>query len=464
MENRWILTPGSQGDPPEEEVTMRPARYFKAGIFLALLLIVGLTVHNRLPVNDAQAYNDSTYDQIRLFSEALSIVQKNYVEEPEPGDLIRGAIEGMLQSLDPHSSFMDPDIYKEMQIDTEGEFQGIGITIGIREGILTVIAPIDDTPAFRAGIQAGDQIVLIEDKPTKNMTLMEAVKLMRGPKGSKVTISIIREGSSEPMKFIMTRDVIPLESVKVRDVDETIGYIRSTQFQKTTASEFEEGLEKIRKEKGSLSKGLVIDLRNNPGGLLVSAIEIADYFIDSGPIVTTRGRLENQNFSYNARKAGTEPEYPIAILVNGGSASASEIVAGALQDYKKAIILGTTTFGKGSVQTIYRLDDGSGMRVTTAKYYTPNGRSIQATGIQPDISVSNTTGEMAGVIPREMDLEGHLENDQVEKENLSGEKETAPVVNIIPEDSRQDAQLQRALDLLKGLDLFKELKKAGESG
>jgi len=443
---------------------MRPARYFKAGIFLALLLLVGLTVHNRLPVNDAQAYNDSTYSQIRLFSEALSIVQKNYVEEPEPENLIRGAIEGMLQSLDPHSSFMDPDMYKEMQIDTEGEFQGIGITIGLREGILTVIAPIDDTPAFRAGILAGDQIVLIEDKPTKNMTLMEAVKLMRGPKGTKVTISIIREGSSEPMKFTMTRDVIPLESVKVRDVDETIGYIRIAQFQKNTASEFEEGLKKIREEKGSLSKGLVIDLRNNPGGLLVSAIEIADYFIDSGPIVTTRGRLENQNFSYNAKKAGTEPEYPIAVLVNGGSASASEIVAGALQDYRKAIILGTTTFGKGSVQTIYRLDDGSGMRVTTAKYYTPSGRSIQATGIQPDIVVTNATGEMAGVIPREKDLEGHLENDQVEKKDLSGEQEPTPVVNIIPEDPGQDAQLQRALDLLKGLDLFKDLKKAGESG
>ncbi|MBN2720173.1 MAG: S41 family peptidase [Proteobacteria bacterium] len=443
---------------------MRPARYFKAGIFLALLLLVGLTVHNRLPVNDAQAYNDTTYGQIRLFSEALSIVQKNYVEEPEPDDLIRGAIEGMLQSLDPHSSFMDPDMYKEMQIDTEGEFQGIGITIGIRDGILTVIAPIDDTPAFRAGILAGDQIFLIEDKPTKNMTLMEAVKLMRGPKGTKVTISVIREGSSEPMKFTMTRDVIPLESVKVRDVDETIGYIRIAQFQKTTASEFEEGLEKIRKEKGSLSKGLVIDLRNNPGGLLVSAIEIADYFIDSGPIVTTRGRLENQNFSYNAKKAGTEPEYPIAVLVNGGSASASEIVAGALQDYRKAIILGTTTFGKGSVQTIYRLDDGSGMRVTTAKYYTPSGRSIQATGIQPDIVVNNAAGEMAGAIPREKDLEGHLENDQVEKEDLSGEPEPTPVVNIIPEDPGQDAQLQRALDLLKGLDLFKDLKKAGESG
>jgi len=443
---------------------MKPARYIKAGVFAALLLVIGLTVYNRISINNAQAYNDSTYNQIRLFSEALSIVQKNYVEEPETQELIRGAIEGMLHSLDPHSSFMDPDMYKEMQIDTEGEFQGIGITIGIRDGILTVIAPIDDTPAFRAGIQAGDKIVMIEDNPTKDLTLMEAVKLMRGPKGTKVTISVLREGQPEPIKFTITRDVIPLQSVKIRDVDDAIGYIRITQFQKNTGSEFQEALEKIRKEKSSPFKGLVIDLRNNPGGLLISAIEIADYFIVSGPIVTTKGRLENQNFSYNAKKAGTEPEYPIAVLVNGGSASASEIVAGALQDYRKAILIGTTTFGKGSVQTIYRLDDGSGMRVTTAKYYTPDGRSIQATGIQPDIVVANNGTRIPGIIPREKDLEGHLENDQVDEGDFPEEENKMPSLHIIPEDPEQDAQLQRALDLLKGLDLFKDLKENGESG
>ena len=443
---------------------MKPARYLKAGIFAALLLLVGLTVYNRVPVNDAQAFGDDTYDEIRLFSEALSIVKRNYVEEPETRDLIQGAIEGMLQSLDPHSSFMDPDMFKEMQIDTEGEFQGIGITIGIRDGILTVIAPIDDTPAFRAGILAGDKIVMIEDKPTKDMTLMEAVKLMRGPKGTEVTISIVREGRPEPIKHTITRDVIPLLSVKTRDLDEAIGYIRITQFQKNTASEFKEALEKTKEEKGASLKGLVVDLRNNPGGLLISAIEIADFFIESGPIVTTKGRLENQDFSYKAKKAGTEPEYPIAVLVNGGSASASEIVAGALQDYRKAIIIGTTTFGKGSVQTIYRLDDGSGMRVTTAKYYTPQGRSIQATGIKPDIEVSNSGAETAAVIPREKDLEGHLENDQVDEGDFPEEKDIMPSLHIIPEDPEQDAQLQRALDLLKGLDLFRDLKRAGESG
>jgi len=258
---------------------------------------------------------------------------------------------------------MNPDMYKEMQIDTQGEFQGIGITIGIRDKIITVIAPIDDTPAFRAGIIAGDKIIMIEDKSTKDMTLMEAVKLMRGPKGTQVTISVVREGEPEPIQFTITRDVIPLLSVKVKDVDPDVGYIRITNFQKKTQSEFEDALKEVREEKGDSFKGLILDLRNNPGGLLISAIEIADHFIDSGSIVTTKGRLPDQNFSYNAKLKGTEPDYPMVVLVNGGSASASEIVAGALQDYKKAILIGTTTFGKGSVQTIYRLGDGSGMRI-----------------------------------------------------------------------------------------------------
>lgn len=446
---------------------MKPAGYLKIGAVVTLLFAVGLAAYDRGSVGDAQAFNDGTYDQIRLFSEALSIVQKNYVEEPETPDLVRGAIKGMLQSLDPHSSFMDPDMYKEMQIDTQGEFQGIGITIGIRDDILTVIAPIDDTPAFRAGILARDKIVMIGDKPTKDMTLMEAVKLMRGPKGTQVTISIVREGESEPLKFTLTRDVIPLFSVKTKDVDEDVAYIRITNFQKKTASEFEEALKEVREEKGDSFKGLVLDLRNNPGGLLISAIEIADLFIESGPIVSTKGRIENQDFSYNAKPQGTEPEYPLVVMVNGGSASASEIVAGALQDYRKAIIIGTTTFGKGSVQTIYRLVDGSGMRVTTARYFTPNGRSIQATGIQPDIVVSNTEGKVAGHLTREKDLTGHLENNQIEDDTtVPEENDAAPIMHIIPEDTAQDAQLQRAIDLLKGLDLFKDLKGVGtgESG
>ncbi len=438
---------------------MKPVRYLKIGALVALLLLVGLTTDNRNPVGDAQAYNDSTYDQIRLFSEALSIVQKNYVEEPDSQELVRGAIKGMLTSLDPHSSFMSPDMYKEMQIDTQGEFQGIGITIGIRDGILTVIAPIDDTPAYRAGIQAGDKIVMIEDQTTKDMTLMEAVKLMRGPKGTDVTITIARKGAPERIKVTITRDVIPLHSIKTKDIDPAIGYVRITQFQKKTSSEFTDALAKIHEEQGDTFKGLILDMRNNPGGLLIAAIEVADVFIDSGAIVTTKGRLKNQNFSYNAKAKGTEPEYPIVVLVNGGSASASEIVAGALQDYKKAILIGTTTFGKGSVQTIYRLSDGAGMRVTTARYYTPNGRSIQATGIEPDIIVRNNGGKAMGHM-REKDLSGHLENDQSNdqpEEVEDTEEEEAPLVHFIPEDPTEDAQLMRAVDLLKGYDLFKGL-------
>jgi len=438
---------------------MKPVRYLRTGVLVALLLLVGVTTDNRSPIGDAQAYNSQTYDHIRLFSEALSIVQKNYVEEPETQELVRGAIKGMLTSLDPHSSFMNPDMYKEMQIDTQGEFQGIGITIGTRDGILTVIAPIDDTPAFRAGILAGDKIVMIEDTSTKGMSLMEAVKLMRGPKGTKVTISIAREGEPKPIKHTITRDVIPLFSVKIKDLDPNIGYVRIAQFAKKTSTEFAEALEKVRGEKGEAFKGLVLDLRNNPGGLLVSAIEVADLFVDSGPIVTTKGRLQNQNFAYNAKNKGTEPDYPLVVLVNGGSASASEIVAGALQDYKKAILIGTTTFGKGSVQTIYRLGDGSGMRVTTARYFTPSGRSIQATGIEPDIVVKNHTGTPRGHV-REKDLTGHLENNQVKEDKDVSEKEEeeAPSMDIIPEDPVEDVQLMRAIDLLKGLELFKDLR------
>jgi len=443
---------------------MRPVKYLKTGVLIALLLLVGVTTDNRNPIGDAQAYNNQTYDQIRLFSEALSIVQKNYVEEPESQELVRGAIKGMLTSLDPHSSFMSPDMYKEMQIDTQGEFQGIGITIGIRDGILTVIAPIDDTPAFRAGIQAGDKIVMIEGDSTKDMSLMDAVKIMRGPKGTEVTISIVREGEPEPIKYTITRDVIPLFSVKTRDVDPGIGYVRIAQFAKKTSNEFAEALGKIREEKGEDFKGLVLDLRNNPGGLLVSAIEVADLFVDSGPIVTTKGRLQNQNFAYNAKSKGTEPSYPMVVLVNGGSASASEIVAGALQDYKKAILIGTTTFGKGSVQTIYRLGDGSGMRVTTARYFTPSGRSIQATGIEPDIIVKNTVGTPRGHV-REKDLTGHLENNQVKEDMDANEKkeDEAPSMDFIPEDPSEDVQLMRAVDLLKGLELFKNLQGAADN-
>jgi carboxyl-terminal processing protease len=437
-------------------------RGFKMALLIALLLLFGITLDDRSPVLDAQAFNNSSYEQVRIFSQALSIVQQNYVEEPDTQEMVRGAIRGMLRTLDPHSSFMNPDMFKEMQIDTAGEFQGIGITIGIRDGILTVIAPIDDTPAYRAGILAGDKIVRIEDNPTKDMTLMEAVKIMRGPKGTDVTITILRQGEKKPIDFTITRDVIPLVSVKTKDIDEDIGYIRITQFQKKTLKEFDAALKKVTKEKGESLKGLILDLRNNPGGLLMSAVDLSNRFIDSGTIVSTKGRLKNQNFDYKANAKSEAFKHPMVVLVNGGSASASEIVAGALQDHKKAILIGTTTFGKGSVQTIYRMDDGSGMRVTTAKYYTPNGRSIQNTGIEPDIVVRNSAGQAAGHI-KEKDLEGRLDNEQVEEqEDQTDEEDEGPVVDLIPDDPKMDDQLMRAVDLLKGLDLYRSMTAAEE--
>ncbi len=442
---------------------MKPLRVLKLCALLSLLLLFVATQDTTSPVVDAQAYNESTYEQIKIFSEALSIVQKNYVEEPDSKELVQGAIQGMLKTLDPHSAYMTKDMYKEMQIDTQGEFQGIGITIGIRDDILTVIAPIDDTPAYRAGILAGDKIIKVEDKLTKDMTLMEAVKLMRGPKGTEVTITISRMGEPKPIDYTITRDVIPLVSVKTKEIDKDVAYIRITQFQKKTPREFNDALKKVHEQKSENFKGMILDLRNNPGGLLISAIEVANKFVDKGAIVSTKGRLANQNYSYNAQMKGTEPDYPLVVLVNGGSASASEIVAGALQDHKRAITIGTTTFGKGSVQTIYRLGNGSGMRVTTAKYFTPSGRSIQATGIDPDIVVLNKGGKTIGHL-KEKDLEGHLDNDQVKDESgapKNSDEETQPVIDRIPEDPKEDDQLMRAVDLLKGLDLFKNLK-AGE--
>lgn len=437
-------------------------RGLKIAFLIALLLLFGITLDDRSPVLDAQAFNSSSYGQVKIFSQALSLVQQNYVEEPDTQEMIRGAIRGMLRSLDPHSTYMNPDMFKEMQIDTAGEFQGIGITIGVRDEILTVIAPIDDTPAFRAGILAGDKIIKVEGKPTRDMTLMEAVKIMRGPKGTDVTITIVRQGEKKPIDFTITRDVIPLHSVKTKEIDDDVGYIRVTQFQKKTVKEFDDALKKILKVKTESFKGLIIDLRNNPGGLLMSAVELANRFIDSGNIVSTKGRLKNQNFDYKADSKSNEFPYPIVVLINGGSASASEIVAGALRDHRKAILIGTTSFGKGSVQTIYRLEDGSGMRVTTAKYYTPNGTSIQNTGIEPDIEVRNNGGKAMGHL-REKDLEGRLDNEQVEETDKDDDdRDEAPVVDFIPDDPKMDDQLMRAVDLLKGLGLYRSMQTAEE--
>ncbi len=327
---------------------------------------------------------DVTYKNLDLFIEVLREIQKNYVEPVDVKKLIYGAIKGMVRTLDPHSSFMTKDEYKELMIETKGKFSGVGIEITIRDGMLTVVAPIEGTPAYKAGIKSGDKIIKINDKPTKNMTLMDAVKLIRGPKGTKVKLTILRKGVNKPLEFVIVRDVIPLRSVKGFMLSSSIGYVRITSFQSNTSKQLKHILSKLEKHH---LKGLILDLRNNPGGLLSQAVKVSDVFLDSGVIVSTRGRVRSQNFIAYAHKNLVKRDYPIIVLVNAGTASASEIVAGALQDNKRALIVGTKTFGKGSVQTVIPLSDGSALRLTTARYYTPSGRCIQVKGIEPDIEV-----------------------------------------------------------------------------
>ncbi len=399
---------------------------------------------------------DSPYEEMKLFTDVLSIIRGSYVEEIDLKELIYGGINGMLATLDPHSSFLDPDTYKELKTDTKGEFGGLGIEISIKDDILTVIAPIEDTPAYRAGLKAGDQIVKIDDKLTKDIGIMEAVKLLRGPKGSEVTVTIMRESYSKPKPFTIIREIIRIESVKARTLENGYGYIRLSQFQERTDEDLESALNKLHKENSSGLKGIVLDLRNNPGGLLDQAVKVSDYFLKNGLIVYTEGREEGSSMKFVAHEDGTEPDYPLVVLINGGSASAAEIVAGALKDHSRAILLGTRSFGKGSVQTIIPLSDNSGLRLTTAKYFTPNGVSIQALGIDPDIIVSQSEIRETGDDNhfREKDLDNHFSNGGASSE---GTRKGRGQFTLSEED-RKDYQLVRALDLLKGWDVFKDIR------
>lgn len=425
----------------------------KRKVILSIILISSLIVCFIIPYRNVKARSDEIYEKLKIFSEVLSIIQKNYVEETKPEDLIYGAINGMLRTLDPHSSFMLPDIYKELQVETKGSFGGIGIEITIKKGILTIVSPIEDTPAFRAGLKAGDKIVKIEGESTENMTLFDAVKKMRGPAGTKVNISIMREGFVEPEDFTLTREIIRIKSVKYRPLEDNIGYIRISQFQEKTEEEFNNALDTLEQGDKPL-RGLILDLRNNPGGLLDQAVRVCDEFIEQGLIVYTQGRNEVQQMKFSAHPNKKLHNYPIIVLVNAGSASGSEIVAGALQDHNRAVVLGTPTFGKGSVQTIIPLDDGSGLRLTTARYYTPHGRSIQAKGITPDVIVKGKVfyrkeekKELKFI--KEKDLKGHFEPADAIKETGVTEEE---------EKEEKDIQLARAIQLLKGWYILKEFE------
>lgn len=433
---------------------------------LALVILVtgGMWVGTRW-VNRVSAVAKETYQNLEVLTNVLALVQKNYVDPVTTKQLIDGAVTGMLNALDPHSAYLSPEMYRELQVDTRGSFGGLGIEITVRNGILTVVSPIEDTPAYRAGIRSGDQIVKIGDEFAKDMPLVEAVKKMRGPKGTSITLTIRREGVAKFIEVRLTREVIKIQSVKARLLEKGYGYVRITQFQERTDDDLHRALKKLADENGGPLAGLVLDLRNNPGGLLTQAIKVTDEFIDSGVVVYTDGRLENQKQKYFAHKAGSAPDFAIVVLVNGGSASASEIVAGALQDHKRAVLLGTQTFGKGSVQTILPLDDNAAIRLTTARYYTPNGRSIQATGITPDIVMENlpTTeakdeGRPLSPIVREENLPHHFE----QPESPGGEGEPAPDLEepegtpLVREgELGKDPQLDRALELLKSWNVFR---------
>lgn len=434
-------------------------RNFKIVSVILLVFLLGITI-GLTRSHKVSARSDNIYEELKVFTDVLGLLQKDYVEETNSKDLMYGAIKGMLETLDPHSAFMPPNMYKEMQEETKGRFEGLGIEITTKEGVLTVVSPIEDTPAFKAGILAGDQILKIDGDLTKNLTLMDSVKRMRGPKGTQVTITIMREGFVKPREFTLTRDVIPVRSVRYELLEKQYGYIRLSQFQEKTEGELDKALKALEEESKGSMKGMVLDLRNNPGGLLDQAVKVADRFIESGLIVSMEGRREDQKMKFLAHSQGTIARYPLIVLVNGGSASASEIVAGAIQDHGRGILVGTQTFGKGSVQTIFPLKDGAGLRLTTARYFTPNGRSIQAKGIIPDIIVKPLLPEEEKVIPppklpMEKDLERHL----IDMEKGVPKEKEKPKQEEAKEKKPSDPQLERALELLKSWEIFKNKAK-----
>ena len=408
--------------------------------------VIGMLIHHvGFAETQDRKKTDDLYKELELFSDAVSEIRANYVEEKKPKDLIYGALKGMLASLDPYSQFMDPDTYNEMKVETEGEFGGIGIEITQKDDLLTIISPIDDTPADKAGLKAGDKIVKIDGTIVKDITLIEAVKKLRGKPGTDVNIIVLREPDRKLLEFTITRSIIKIASIKKAEMLEPgIGYIRLSEFQENTPKDLSEALKKIEAEN---LKGLVLDLRNNPGGLLDVAVDVAGKFLEEGKVVvTTKGRVENQNLEFKSKNKNKHLDYPIVVLINGGSASASEIVAGALQDYKRALLMGTKSFGKGSVQTVVPMSDGSAVRLTTSKYYTPSGRSIHGLGITPDIVVEY---EERSQKDKEVDKETALLEKLIEgKEKTEQEK--------AEEKKRKelDNQLLRAVDVLKGIVIY----------
>jgi carboxyl-terminal processing protease len=427
-----------------------------------LLLLIGLMTGLLLSVGHGVfAERENTQatlpvEELRTFSDVFGRIKQDYVVDVDDKELIEYAIRGMLSGLDPHSAYLDAEQFTELQVGTTGQFGGLGIEVGMEDGFVKVIAPIDDTPAERAGVKAGDLVIRLDDTPVKGMTLSEAVKIMRGKPGTKIVLTIVRDGLDKPIEISITRDIIKVKSVKSRMLEPGYAYVRISQFQSKTADNLVDAVEELKKENDGPLTGLVLDLRNNPGGVLNGAVAVSDAFLTKGMIVYTEGRIEDSRLRFNATPDDIINGAPIVVLVNQGSASASEIVAGALQDHKRAIIMGSRTFGKGSVQTILPLSSDSALKLTTARYYTPSGRSIQAEGIKPDIELEQLQVESIekNIEPlKEADLSKHLENGNGKKKGKEKTTDEADEKQSLADD---DYMLYEALNLLKGLAILQE--------
>jgi carboxyl-terminal processing protease len=421
------------------------------GALLALTLLTSPLLAQDEPIGAPEMTDAGALplDELRIFADVFNQIRLSYVEEVDDKTLLENAVRGMLEGLDPHSAYLDAESFDDLQVNTSGEFGGLGLEVGMENGFIKVIAPIDGTPAQRAGIEPGDLIVKLDGKPVKGMSLTDAVEAMRGPAGSKVELTVLREGSPQPIDLALERAIIKVVSVRGRLLEPGFGYLRIAQFQAGTGAEFNRELDKLV-AKGKL-KGLVLDLRNNPGGILQSSIEVADAFLGSGLIVYTEGRLPNSRSQFSASGADVTQGTPLVVLINGGSASAAEIVAGALQDHRRAVIMGTDSFGKGSVQTVVPLSESSAIKLTTARYFTPNGRSIQANGIEPDIQVDRAQLEMIESDEiTEADLQRHLSNGNGRESTGKSRRQQQKQEELLTSDN----QLYEALTLLKGLHIL----------
>lgn len=443
------------------------------GFFLgaSISLCSSVLAQKEAPAVKAEDLQTLPFDELRTFTEIFGRIKQDYVEQVSDKKLLEDAIRGMLSGLDPHSAYLASEEYKELQEGTTGQFGGLGIEVGMENGFVKVVSPIDDTPAQRAGIKAGDLIVRLDDKPVKGMTLADAVKIMRGEPGSQIVLTVVREGAEAPLKFELIRDIIKVKSVKNRLLEKDYGYLRISSFQSGTGQGLLDAMEDLKKENEGPLKGLVLDLRNNPGGVLNAAVDVSDAFIDSGLIVYTEGRIKNSEMRFNASADDVLKGAPMVVLINGGSASASEIVAGALQDHKRAIIMGEKSFGKGSVQTILPTSNGAAVKLTTARYFTPSGRSIQAEGIQPDVTLARVKLEALEKAKvdsvKEADLSHHLTNgnDKSDKKPADTEKVVEPKDEDAEKDGESTAEksedirdypLHEALTLLKGISILKK--------